>query len=841
MEGSNVQWVPSSCYMCFNCCGIKVKLVDGQVVDIVGHPENPNTLGRLCAKGKAAILGLYNPYRVKTPLKRTNPRKGLTEDPGWQEISWDEALETVAGRLKEVREKDPRQLFIAQCDFPVVPQANAFASAFGTPNNGWTGAGYFCGNGVHPIMYLMHGAFYSRVDLDLCRYLVMFGSQAGFMTHIGAVEEAGKMAEARRRGLKLIVVDPVGGHAAAKANEWIPIRPGTDAALALCLVNLLVNELGFYDAPFLRCQTNAPYLIGLEGLYVRDPASGKPLVFDLKKREARTYDEGDSSDLALEGEYQANGSLARPAFQLLKEHVKSYTPEAVSRLTTVPQEIILRLAQEFGQAANLGGTITLEGHELPYRPAVADYSRGAIAHKHGFQAGMAIELINLVVGAVGVPGGQIPVNTSGSGGRPRKGPDGLLIPGEEASFYFSPYPARKVKQPESLELIELFPIAIYARPVAEVTLKEPDKFNLPYRPRVILHVRSNQMMSCGQPASMAKVLTGTPFMVSFACELNETVQLADIVLPDTFFLERLEPFAVDPRTGRRDSADSWPTSLRQPVVAPAGQARTWLEVLFDLSQRIGITDDMNLAFNSILRLKEPYKLQRGDSYSREEVIDRWAKSWFGPEHDLAWFKSHGFLNQRKKVQDKYPRLFLEARIPVYLEYLISVRQELDRVTKEINLAWDTSDYQPLPSWKPCPAFQDTAAQDELYAVNYKLPFHTFSYTTENPWLTELAEHHSYAFRVLVPAAYAKRKGIRDGDELVIQSQAGQVKGLAKVSQCIHPEVVGIAGTFGHWSKEMPVSLGKGVHFNSLLPTELERIDMLGAGLDACVRVKVYKE
>src|SRR3990172_716986 len=99
------RWIPTTCYMCYGHCPIKVRVSNGLVVEIAGHPDFHLCQGRLCAKGKAAIMGLYDPYRLTKPLKRTNPIKGLGVDPGWQEISWEEALQEICERLKVIREE----------------------------------------------------------------------------------------------------------------------------------------------------------------------------------------------------------------------------------------------------------------------------------------------------------------------------------------------------------------------------------------------------------------------------------------------------------------------------------------------------------------------------------------------------------------------------------------------------------------------------------------------------------------------------------------------------------------------------------------------------------------
>ena len=135
MATSKDEWVRSICYMCYFCaCAIKVHRVNGTVVKIEGDAEGPYNLGRLCAKGNAGLMSLYDPTRVKVPLARTNPAKGIGVDPKWREISWDEALECIADRLRKVRQDDPRKLAFLSFDIPAMSSlvSHAFCSAFGT-------------------------------------------------------------------------------------------------------------------------------------------------------------------------------------------------------------------------------------------------------------------------------------------------------------------------------------------------------------------------------------------------------------------------------------------------------------------------------------------------------------------------------------------------------------------------------------------------------------------------------------------------------------------------------------------------------------------------------------
>ncbi|MBC7293984.1 MAG: molybdopterin-dependent oxidoreductase, partial [Thermoleophilia bacterium] len=136
--------------MCKQCgnkvwCTAQVYIKDGVVLRVEGDPENPMNNGRLCARGQSMMMSLYSPYRVKAPMKRTNPRKGLDEDPGWVEISWEEALDTVAEKLRAVREKDPRRFahIFGFASYGWTITDEAFCPAFGTPN-AIRSHGYLC-------------------------------------------------------------------------------------------------------------------------------------------------------------------------------------------------------------------------------------------------------------------------------------------------------------------------------------------------------------------------------------------------------------------------------------------------------------------------------------------------------------------------------------------------------------------------------------------------------------------------------------------------------------------------------------------------------------------------
>src|SRR5450759_4502031 len=319
-------WIPSSCALCYGSCSILAHRVDGVVVKIEGNPASAVGKGRLCGKGISGIMSHYDPNRLTKPLRRTNPKKGLDENPGWKEISWEEALDEIATVLKRVRADDPRKLLIQRTTTLTAMRSPlyAFGNAFGTPNYSTAGGGLHCGNGAHLISGIMHASWSVVPDFEYCNYAIYFGASKGHGAGHAATANMGLAADARARGMKMVVVDPMCNFASAKATEWVPVRVGTDGALALTLSNVIVNELGIYDGPYLQAKTNAPYLIGPDKLYVRHPESKQPLVWDTRSNTARPFTDVAAADMALEGEFTVDGTRCRPSFHCLRDHLRKY-------------------------------------------------------------------------------------------------------------------------------------------------------------------------------------------------------------------------------------------------------------------------------------------------------------------------------------------------------------------------------------------------------------------------------------------------------------------------------------------------------------------------------------
>ena len=847
------RWVSSACGLCYSQCAIRVKVRNGVIMKIEGNPDSPAGSGRLCPKGVSGIMTMYDPNRVDVPLMRTNPEKGLGVDPGWKEISWEEASRVIVERLRKIRSDDPRKLAQIMATIGTTLNATGWLRAFGSPNMSHAGGGLHCGNGAHLTGGFFHAAWSLVPDWGRCDYAILFGASKGHSAGHAANANAQMAAEARARGLQMVVVDPMCNFAASKATEWVPIRPGTDAALALGMVNIILNEMGVWDAPYLQRFTNAPYLIRGDGNYLRDSVSGKPLVWDGATDGPRAFDDLDVVEPAILGTFWIGGEEVHPAFQLMKEHAKKYTPAYVEKITSVPAPDVRRLAHEFASHARVGATVEIDGHRLPLRPAAAIYFRGAQGHKNAAANCLAVEWLNEIVGAADVPGGALGFNPAMFSGyedsgkpsyAPYAGPDGLLVAGHWVVPH-KPYPVAEPKI-DSLLLTDAWPMSM---PSASLYSQDQEEIwsglGLPYRPEMLINFGSNTVMTVGNPATAAAALTKIPFMVSFDLFLTEFSELCDIVLPDTCYLERFDVAPHwPPLLAHPPGPGSWGWHIRQPAVEPVPGRRDFQEVLLEWAYEAGFGDDYHSVMNQSYPITEPWALEPGRRYTWEEICDRRLKSMFGEDHDLAWFREYGVLTWPKTTRDVYWRYFVDARVPVYFEPLkaLGVKQRAMLEEAGWTLPIDWSRFEPLPDWRPCPSHEEQRAELDLWAFYYRDVIHTNSFTYENPWLDEVSQENPFSYAIAISPKVAEQKGLKTGDRVVVESRAGrQARGRVYLTEAIHPETIGIAGCGGHFTKSQPIAFGKGTLFNELIELDWDHMDPVTLGLDLCVKVRVYPE
>jgi anaerobic selenocysteine-containing dehydrogenase len=389
------QVVKSICVHCVNFCGIEVHKTGEVIRSILPDPDRREVYNHgICPKGVASGFNIYNPYRVKVPLKRTNPKKGLDQDPGWVEISWEEAFDTISKRLDAIRKDNPSKLiwqhghgkYLIGDKFP-----KAFAKAFGTPNV--IHRTTTCEAARHVADDMTWGYHGFLPDLDHCNLFVVFGSNyfkaeqyARWMDHA--------VTRARERGMKVVVVEPRLSSVGTKADKWIPIRPGKDVALVLALSKLLVDS-GHVDEKFLVTYTNAPQLVGEDGKILRN-AEGEPLVWDKTANAAKPYAEGVQP--ALRGSYQVDGKAAKTGFDVYVDSLASMTPEKAADICGIDAETIRDLAADIGREARIGTTTVVDGFSHRYRPVAIHSWRGMAAKEFGVQSWRSAIMMQMLLG-----------------------------------------------------------------------------------------------------------------------------------------------------------------------------------------------------------------------------------------------------------------------------------------------------------------------------------------------------------------------------------------------------------------------------------------------------------
>jgi anaerobic selenocysteine-containing dehydrogenase len=869
-------WIHTVCAQCYGSCGMAVKIANDVAIQVEGEADSfMGSRGGLCGKGSSNIISLYDPNRIKYPVKRTNPKKGIGEEPKWKRISWEEAMDTIAKKHLEVLEKDPRAVIIAGTpsagtNKKLTVYLSGLLLSLGCRNFAPGGVGLHCGNGAHFGAGLVHCSWSVLPDYKYCNYAIQFGSNKGTGSGHGSAHNIRLAAEARARGMKNIVFDPICNFAGGKASEWIPILPGTDSAVILAMCNVIVNHVGKYDEGFLKKYTNGPYLVGPDYKFVRDQETDQPMLWDQSDDRAKTWDDPTlSAEGALLGDFEVKGIKCRPAFQLLKEHLKHYEPVWAEKQSTVPAAKIERIASEFLEEAKIGSTINLEGVTLPYRPVACCMFRGGQGHSNCFHQYFATCVLNQLVGNVESVGGTISWPARGFGypetGYPRYEPyagvDGMLTPGMWVTH--DPWPPEEPKMPVKLTLQDFFVHShTSGHPYSEDFEEVWEKAGRPYDCQIMAYMGGNLFKSTADIESTGKFLSMVPFSWGVFTEHNETTEAyLDIVLPEKHPLEQLDiagsiGYFFNWPTGM----DDWSFHMRQPAVKNRYDERDVLDIVFDLADRLGPERRAN--FNMYLDRYLSGKMtkwgaadmEKGDEeefpiigpderLSNEEFVDRTLKHMFGVNHGLKWLREKGFVTWKKRPEEAYWRTFCSGRSPIYFEFLLNTKEKAIPIGKKLGIEMNWEQYTPLLTYFPSVIYEegDTHPDYKFVAFSYRDILHSATATYENPMLDEMSRNNPFTYQICLHAETAKKIGIRDRDKIRVENIKGRImEGRAKLMTGIHPQVIASVAGGGGWARGRPIARHKGVMFNNLLINDMKHKCPVTLSIETAVRVKVKK-
>ncbi|RVV98708.1 formate dehydrogenase [Mesobaculum littorinae] len=813
----------TTCYMCACRCGINVHLKDGEVAYIEGNRDHPVNRGVLCAKGAAGIMQHTSPARLRAPLRRVGPR-GAAE---FEEISWEEAFETALSWLRPLRDAAPDKLAF----FTGRDQSQSFTSlwaqGFGTPN--YAAHGGFCSvNMAAAGIYTMGGAFweFGSPDWEKTQLFLLFGVAED---HDSNPIKMG-MSRLKARGVKTIAVNPIRTGYNAVADEWVGVTPGTDGLLVLSLVHCLL-EAGKIDLDYLARWTNAPVLIdgdpksATHGLALRDD-EGRQLVIDRRTGKPAPYDApGVRPDLS--GKIRRAGVTHRAAFQLIAERYLSsdYAPETVAPELGIDAGRIRRIAAEIAAAA-FDRAVTIdqpwtdfrgERHEtMTGRPVAMHAMRGISAHSNGFQTARAIHLLQILIGSVETPGGMRfkppypkpatahPKPHAGCRpGQPLDGPHLGFVQGPEDLLIDGAGRARRIDKAFTWDA-PLSAHGLMHMVIANAHAGDPYRIDT-----LMLYMANMAWNSSMNTGATMEMLTDTdedgayriPHIIVADSYSSEMVAFADLVFPDTTYLERHDCISLLDRP--ISEPDAAADAIRWPVVEPerAGHAgvRGFQSVLIELANRLelpGFVEDGSAKYENYADYIANHERRPGvgplagwrvgergqtpgrgapnaaqiDSYIKnggffqahvpEEA--RYFKPWNAAYQD--WAVSMGFYDTPQ------PYLFQLWCEPLRRFQMAAEGRAAppppERLREEVKLVFD-----PLPIWYP-PLSDGLADPVEypLHALTQRPMAMYHSWGSQNAWLRQIHGVNP----LFVPTKVWQAHGFAEGDWARLSSATGEI-------------------------------------------------------------------
>jgi anaerobic selenocysteine-containing dehydrogenase len=742
----STQRVQGYCALCASRCGSIAVIENGRFVALEPDPSHP-TGKALCAKGRAAPELVYQPERLLYPLKRTRPKGD--PDPGWQRVTWDEALDTAASRLRQIAVQHGPESVVFSTVSPSTSASDdsvawitRLANAFGSPNQ--CTAAELCGWGRHMATTYTFGVGVPGTympDLENAGTILFWG----YNPNLARLSHATAAMQALKRGARLIVVDPRLTGIAKKADLWLQVRPGTDAALALGIAGVMI-ERGWYDREFIRDWTNGPLLVradngrllthadlsadGSPQKYVAWSESlGRPILYD----PASSSYEGDHPEPSLYGAYTVETLqghfICQPAFERMAELYRRYPPERVEAITGVGREQVEAAARMLWDS----------------RPLAYYAWSGVEMQTNATQIARAIALLSVLTGSFDAPGGNVLFPKV-----PSVGVDGgdLLPAGQRLKALGLQERPLGPSRWQNVTTDELY------RGVLE---------QQPYGVHALVDFGSNLLLSHADGRRGRQALAALDFYVHADLFMNPTAELADIVLPvaSAFEREALKiGFEISPE------AQSL-VQLRQRVVEPRGEARSDTQIVFDLATRLGLGahfwgGDIEAAYRAQLApsgvsLEALRQQPGGVRVPQPARYRRYAEQVDGTPR--------GFNTPTRKIE-LYSQRLLEHGYPPLPEFVEPLMSPISRP--------DLAERYPLIL---------TCAKNTLFCESQHRALPSLRRQAMDPEV----ELHPQA---------ASERGIHPGDWVRIETPDGSVRARARLNDSLKPDVV--CGQHGWW-------------------------------------------
>jgi anaerobic selenocysteine-containing dehydrogenase len=800
-------WVSTACQGCTQWCAIQIFVQNGRAVRVRGNPLSKASGGYTCPKAHLIPQQTYDPDRIKVPMKRTNPEKGRGIDPKFVPISWDEALDTVADKMMELRKNNETQkLCYIRGRYSSTATGilyGALPKIFGTPNAISHSA--ICAEAEKMGPGMTQG-FYGYRDYDLAntQCLVAWGTDP-LASNRMLPHAIGKFGEILARGT-VIAVDPRLSTSAAKAHEWLPIKPGTDGALAGAIAHVLLTE----------------------GLWNRE------FVGDFKDG-TNLFVVGQTVDEEAFVENETHGLVKWWNLEL-----KDRTPEWAQNETLIPAAQTIRVARAIGEAA----------------PKVAVWmGPGVGMNPRGTYASMAVHALNGLVGSIDVEGGTL--ERSSAPVAKFASTDAYIDDIAKAGLQNRKIDGRGDKDMPAMK--EAKPgTGVVTNNVANTMLADPGAV------KVLLSSWTNFSFSCMDPSRWDRALEAVPFFAHMVTNASEMTQFADIVLPSTF--NSSEGLSVITNNGNTHGF----ATIQQPAsqrLWDVKQEET--EVVWLLAEKLkargfaNLSDYLTNEFKDPETGKEPSSEQEFSEFAAKISS---APLWM-PEEPLKGDKLEGWADFREKgvyntekynFKRRWGGKFKTAtgKFEFFSETMkagLTIHADKYETTTddilEVSGYLARGDVAFVPHYEP-PKRHGSVAEYPFDIIDYKSRLNREGRSAN---LTEYQEFKkvdagdvSWDDVLKMNPSDGARLGLRTGDMVKVSSVAGSMVVKLKLWEGVRPGTLAKCFGQGHWAygrvaaTDYALSQARGANLNEILVDDYDRLSGSSARNGGYTGVKVER-
>ncbi|TAN46063.1 MAG: dehydrogenase [Nitrospirae bacterium] len=798
-------WVPSTCQGCTAWCPVEFFVQKGRVVKVRGNQLSKANNGYCCPRGHIMLQQVYDPDRIKVPMKRTNPEKGRGIDPKFVPITWDEALDTIADKMVALRKAgEPEKLMYMRGRYSPISTELLYGTLpkiYGTPN--YFSHSAICAEAEKMGPGYTQGFFgYRDYDMAKTNCLVIWGTDP-LSSNRQVPNAINKFGDIFDRGT-VIAVDPRLSASAAKANEWLPIKPGEDGALAAAIAHVIMTE-GMWSKEF-----------------VGDFKDGKNL-----------FKSGAAVDESSFAEKQTHGVVKWWNIEL-----KDKTPKWASKITLIPEKQIVRVARIMGKAGSACAVYM--------GPGVAMTPRGTYAS-------MAVYALNGILGSVETEGGVfqssgVPVEKFSKPDKfidevAKKHGHGKKIDGRGAKDM----PAMMGAKPGS---------GVVTNNVANGMLKDPNAI------KIFLSTWSNFVFSCTGAQRWEKAMAKVPFFVHMVTNASEMTQYADIVLPATF--APAEKLSIITNMANLHGH----MSIQQPVIKPLWQTKAEeTEVMWLLAEKLKAKGFANL-YDYYASFEDPETKKKPTNAAEFcEITAKIAsqKVWNGKEkmkgdQVAGWedFKKKGIYNSETYAYKKNWGKF-KTETKKFEFYSETMKKALAEHAKKHNTSIDdilsASGYEAKGELAFVPHYESPkrhgdAKEYPFTFIDHKSRLNREGRSQNAPWYQEFKKVDigdvSWDDVVKINPGDAKKLGIKNGDTVRLTSTTGSITTKVRLWEGVRPGTVAKCYGQGHWAygrvaaKDYAKAEPRGGNNNELLVDDYDRLSGSTARNGGFTGVKIEK-